>query len=143
MRRGGSTHGTHLLLLGAGFSRNWGGWLASEAIEYLLGHPDIVNNTVLRRLLWKHQESGAGFEGALEELQTAALRDPGGQARDRAALERAIAGMFADMNQAFIERIDFNFSQQRTITTGTSSDPKRRSAQSQLLGDLYLETPRR
>jgi hypothetical protein len=27
----------HYLLTGAGFSRNWGGWLANEAFEYLLG----------------------------------------------------------------------------------------------------------
>jgi hypothetical protein len=26
----------HILLTGAGFSRNWGGWLADEAFEYLL-----------------------------------------------------------------------------------------------------------
>jgi hypothetical protein len=25
------------MLTGAGFSRNWGGWLADEAFEYLLG----------------------------------------------------------------------------------------------------------
>jgi hypothetical protein len=30
-----------ILLLGAGFSRNWGGWLASEAFEYLLGCPQV------------------------------------------------------------------------------------------------------
>ena len=26
----------NLLLIGAGFSRNWGGWLATEAFEHLL-----------------------------------------------------------------------------------------------------------
>jgi hypothetical protein len=29
----------HYLLTGAGFSYNWGGWLAIEAFEYLLGAP--------------------------------------------------------------------------------------------------------
>ena len=29
-----------VLLTGAGFSRNWGGWLAIEAFEYLLGCPE-------------------------------------------------------------------------------------------------------
>ena len=119
MRHGGQTHRTHVLLLGAGFSRNWGGWLANEAMEYLLGCREVVDSTVLRRLLWKHQESGAGFEGALDELQTAAVRDPQGQARDRTALETALSHMFADMNRGFVERVDFNFSQQRARTVTT------------------------
>jgi hypothetical protein len=42
----------HVLLLGAGFSRNWGG-LATEAFEYLLGHPKVDES--LRQLLWKHR----------------------------------------------------------------------------------------
>ena len=32
---------TYILLTGAGFSRNWGGWLASEAFEYLIGCGEI------------------------------------------------------------------------------------------------------
>lgn len=28
---------TNILFTDAGFSRNWGGWLADEAFEYLLG----------------------------------------------------------------------------------------------------------
>src|SRR5687768_17364406 len=55
------------LLLGAGFSRNWEGWLASEADEYLLGHP-LVDGAI-RELLWRHRKTG-GFEAALGELQT-------------------------------------------------------------------------
>lgn len=57
----------YYLLLGAGFSHNWGGWLASEAFEYLIGHPGIIANTELRALLWKHHDRG-GFEMALDEL---------------------------------------------------------------------------
>jgi hypothetical protein len=88
-------------------------------MEYLLGCREVVDSTVLRRLLWKHQESGAGFEGALDELQTAAVRDPQGQGRDRTALETALSHMFADMNRGFVERVDFNFSQQRARTVTT------------------------
>ena len=65
------------LLIGAGFSRNWGGWLASEAFEYLLGRPEIQQSPALRDLLWKHHPSG-GFEDALAELQVAFGRDPQG-----------------------------------------------------------------
>ena len=51
----------HILLLGAGFSRNWGGWLADEAFEYLIGCPQVDDD--IRTLLWTHKRSG-GFEGA-------------------------------------------------------------------------------
>ena len=56
----------HVLLTGAGFSRNWGGWLATEAFEYLIGCPEV--DEPLRRLLWKHKSRGGGFEDALAEL---------------------------------------------------------------------------
>ena len=103
---------THILLLGAGFSRNWGGWLASEAFEYLLGCPEIIKNAQLRDLLWKHQESGAGFEGALDDLQTAYLRDPSGTQGELIALQSAITQMFGDMNRAFLDLTDWEFSKQ-------------------------------
>ncbi len=37
----GGARTSFILLLGAGFSRNWGGWPASEAFEYLLGCPQV------------------------------------------------------------------------------------------------------
>src|ERR1700730_7564408 len=55
-----------VLLLGAGFSRNWGGWLATECFEYLLGCPQV--DPELRDLLWNHRRTD-GFEGALADLQ--------------------------------------------------------------------------
>jgi hypothetical protein len=60
-----------VLLLRAGFSRNWGGWLANEAFEYLLGCPQIDTGT--RDLLWRHRRTG-GFESGLGELQEAYFR---------------------------------------------------------------------
>ncbi len=104
---------THVLLIGAGFSRNWGGWLASEALEYLLGSPEVIDDGQLRSLLWRHQESGAGFEGALEELQAAYLRDPTNNAKRLMALQTAISRMFDDMNRAFLELVDWEFSADR------------------------------
>ena len=59
------------LLTGAGLSRNRGGWLASEAFEYLLGDPSVPSDTELKVLLWKDQAAG-GFEAALDELQRGA-----------------------------------------------------------------------
>ncbi len=55
-----------ILLLGAGFSRNWGGWLANEAFEYLLGCREIDTETRERLLSHKNTD---GFEGMLAELQ--------------------------------------------------------------------------
>jgi hypothetical protein len=58
---------TFVLLTGAGFSRNWGGWLATETFEYLLGCSEVDAN--LRHLLWTSKRNGTGFEDALAHLQ--------------------------------------------------------------------------
>lgn len=100
----------HLLLIGAGFSRNWGGWLATEAFEYLLGCPEIRDNPHLRQLLWRHQPAG-GFESALAELQRDFHRQPQANTPHLQAFQIAVAKMFADMNQAF-EATPFEFQQQ-------------------------------
>jgi len=98
----------HILLLGAGFSRNWGGWLASEAFEYLLGCSEIMQDARLRDLLWKHQPSG-GFENALAELQADFLRDPRANKPQLIAFQTAITRMFEDMNRAFFEITNWEF----------------------------------
>lgn len=85
------------LLTGAGFSRNWGGWLASEAFEFLLGDPAVVANAELRALLWRHQPTG-GFEAALDELERGAA--PHLQ-RYAPQLRTAVRRMFDTMNSAF------------------------------------------
>lgn len=108
----------HYVLLGAGFSRNWGGWLAAEAFEYLLGCPEIAAEPDLRDLLWRHQAQG-GFEDALAEVQAAFIRDP---QRNTAALQNmqaAVARMFADMNRAFFEITGWEFQnhQDRMVRT--------------------------
>jgi hypothetical protein len=85
------------LLIGAGFSHNWGGWLASEAFEYLLGDPAVFANDKLRTLLWKHQSTG-GFEAALDELQREAESN---SQLDELRLRSAVRRMFDTMNSAF------------------------------------------
>src|SRR5712691_8503456 len=96
----------HILLLGAGFSRNWGGWLADEAFEYLLGHPRIDDG--IRTVLWRFKDKG-GFEAALEDQRTQAVRFFSAAVVDPAQrLEDAIRGMFDDMNKAFLA-INFEF----------------------------------
>lgn len=61
----------NILLLGV--SRNWGGWLAAEAFEYLLGDPIIMQDNTLKVLLWKYQKEGSGFEGARNKSHTCLL----------------------------------------------------------------------
>jgi hypothetical protein len=91
---------TFILLTGAGFSRNWGGWLASETFEYLLGSPEIDGN--LRSLLWRSKEAGGGFEDALAELQEEHERRCDEFSRKPLNdLQVAIVGMFNMMDQSF------------------------------------------
>ena len=98
----------HLLLLGAGFSRNWGGWLADEALEYLLGARRI--NVPLRQLLIKHKRQG-GFEAALAELLEE--RSPAGRREPELLVrfQEAVSQMFADMDTAFAA-VPFEWSNQ-------------------------------
>jgi len=104
----------HILLLGAGFSRNWGGWLADEAFEYLLGHPLIMQDSQLKQILWKHKNTG-GFENALAEIQTEHNR--GVDQKNRLnSLQEALLQMFADMNNSFVHLPDFIPSLQDVLT---------------------------
>ena len=88
-----------VVLLGAGFSRNWGGWLASEAFEYLLSCPQV--DADIRNLLWSCRRKG-GFEEALAELQADFARKADAQTEQRLTkLQDATLQMFADMDKAF------------------------------------------
>ena len=98
----------YVLLLGAGFSRNWGGWLADEAFEYLLGAPQI--NAPLRELLTRYKRKG-GFEAALAELQGQRNRTGRGEPELLVRFQDAIAQMFADMDTAF-DSVSFEWSNQ-------------------------------
>jgi hypothetical protein len=109
----------HILLLGAGFSRNWGGFLANEVFDYLFGCPEILGQPELKALLWRHRPHG-GFEAALAELQAGCRHGnaPGKQDQlDR--LQHALAGMFTDMKTAFATRgtLEFQNDIARMIST--------------------------
>lgn len=85
----------HILLVGAGFSRNWGGWLAKELEGDLLAR--LANDRELRKVV---QTSG-NYEQALENA-----RDSGGFSRAGLSaqavkrLEEAIKESFWAMNMA-------------------------------------------
>jgi len=88
----------YILLTGAGFSRNWGGWLAEGAFNYVLSRP--IDESI-RTLLLQYRNNG-GFEKALDDLQDEREK----QRREK--LEDAILEMFAHMNRAF-DSTDFEF----------------------------------
>jgi hypothetical protein len=90
----------HYLFTGAGFSRNWGGWLANEAFEYLLGAPEIDDD--LRVILWEAKLRGEGFEGALSMVQDAYASNRSNETKQRLdTLTHAVIGMFNAMQAAF------------------------------------------
>lgn len=100
----------YYLLTGAGFSANWGGWVASEAFEYLLGCPEILSDDRLRDLLWECQLEG-GFEDALAKLQVGHSVGFAQQWSERQLinLQNAVGRMFDDMNRSFRGRGDLEF----------------------------------
>jgi hypothetical protein len=99
----------YYLLIGAGFSRNWGGWLAAEAFEYLLGRREIAENEQLRQSLWAAQARG-GFEDALATLQAASLRGDNVATENLRILQAAVLAMFEDMNAGYFANPQFEFS---------------------------------
>lgn len=103
-----------ILLLGAGFSHNWGGWLATELFENLLATAEVRGDSGIRQLLWKHQRE-EGFEGALAELQLAAERDPRSPPQDQLVrLQAAILQSFRTMQTA-MDQVPWEFSQDRAL----------------------------
>lgn len=108
----------HLLLLGAGFSRNWGGQLASEVFDYLIGLPEISRDEYLRGLLWANRNSG-GFENALADVQLSFIGDPARYADPMRRLQSAVSSMLEGMNQAFFARPTMEFQQHQEMMLRT------------------------
>jgi hypothetical protein len=88
----------HILLTGAGFSHNWGGYLAKEAFDYLLGVTEQDED--LRSLLWADQ--ALGFETTLARLQKQYVENYTPQVeQDLQNMTTAVRRMFGDMWLAF------------------------------------------
>lgn len=91
---------THILLTGAGFSRNWGGYLASEAFEFLLSATE--GDEELRSLLWRDHQADLGFEDTLAKLQGEYATEWSAQCeQDLRNLTSAVQYMFASMANGF------------------------------------------
>jgi hypothetical protein len=112
----GGLGSNHHLLLGAGFSRNWGGLLADEVVDFLLSSPELSSDAGVRDIIWTN--SDAGFESALEQVQRDFRANP--KSRDACVrLERmqsAISRMFQDMNEGFYNELSFESHSNRTGT---------------------------
>lgn len=91
-----------ILLTGAGFSRNWGGWLADEAFEYLLGCTDITQ--IIRQQLWLSKNLNRGFEDTLQELRILHARHPDDSRlkNELRTFETMLEGMFQTMKIGFM-----------------------------------------
>ncbi len=125
----------HYLLTGAGFSRNWGGWLANEVFEYLLGAPEI--DDYLRNILWSAKLQGQGFEGALSTVQddySSKKSEAAKQHLDK--LTKAVIGMFNTMQVAF-NKLDHRASDPRLQRLLSQFDAIFTLNQDTLLETLY------
>jgi hypothetical protein len=90
----------HILLTGAGFSKNWGGLVAAEVFSRLLGER-LDNYT--RDLLFKHRATG-GFENVMSILQSEAKSAPSAVVQKRLDdLTSAVVGIFNGMNRHFLD----------------------------------------
>lgn len=107
-----------LLLLGAGFSRNWGGWLVSEIFDNLLTERQIQTNPRLTNLLLKHNREGSGYEGALNAVQEDAARSSrhGDALQDLMHFQDALRSTFAKMDAAFVRMTGMDFSNERSAS---------------------------
>jgi hypothetical protein len=100
----------HILLLGAGFSRNWGGLLANEIFDYLIGQDEVAQDGYLKDILWKHRTTG-GFENALADVQVAFTKDPSKYDVSLRRLQAAVSKVFELMNRAFFAAPGIEFQQ--------------------------------
>lgn len=95
----------HVLLLGAGFSRNWDGYLATEIIDDL--HGRLSNNIYLSEVLRK---SGNNFEDALTQIQLEAAQKKSTESIENLSeLQGSILDVFGDMNRVFANILGMEF----------------------------------
>src|SRR5262245_7570929 len=104
-----------IVLLAAGFTRNWGGYLAADIPGKLMS--SMFFDDELRRLLEKHRTAG-GFEAALDEVQQDFRRSGSAADADRLdRFEKAIRGTFLTMNERLHdERFEWQQDKHRTLT---------------------------
>lgn len=107
----------HFLLTGAGFSYNWGGYLAREAFDYLLGVTE--HDEDLRQVLWADHAKNWGFETTLARLRKEYEESYSPQVeQDLTNMTTAVRRMFGDMWLAFSQStFDKQFNDKRLGVT--------------------------
>lgn len=99
----------NVLLLGAGFSANWHGPLATDLFNWLLGRPEIRNDDYLKKVLWDHKSAG-GFENALSQVQADYTQLQSAENKRRLdAFQSAINGCFGEMDAGFAQLATWDF----------------------------------
>jgi hypothetical protein len=90
----------HYLLVGAGFSRNWGGPLSEEVTGSLLGelHDDAAIVKALRN--GPFEDAFAGFHSPVAA---------GSAGASQARFQKAVVGLFSRLNKTFVTMTDFEF----------------------------------
>jgi hypothetical protein len=89
----------NILLTGAGFSKNWGGLLAKEVFDALIGDPMILEDAPTRDALWQYPNN---FEEALKQIQEIAFATPTVENIHRKhRIEDAVRRLFGAMNGLF------------------------------------------
>ena len=101
---------TNIVLLGAGFSKNWGAPVASEFFNALIADAEVRKNKRIHDLLWHHRKTN--FEDALAELQDAYARNHEANREPLLLLQGAIARIFEKINEIFRSQ-DFELYQDR------------------------------
>ncbi len=126
--------GTRLILTGAGFSKPWGGYLASEIWNIIVSDPSMRGRVELDRIL--HDD--LNFESVLAKIEgpnRGAVSD-----EDRAAMRAAVARAF-ELQEAHIDQAvrlkDVQFVIERMVRAFT--DPDATSCFFTLNQDLLVE----
>ena len=99
----------NIMLLGAGFSKNWGGRLASEVWADVFTNGNLQGRERVRKALLKERS----FEIVMEDVLTDEMYD----AADRQAIITAVTSTFKDMDDLFAQSM-FNIID-KTVNYGT------------------------
>ena len=88
----------NILLLGAGFSANWGAPVTSGVFNALIADPEVRGDRPMHDLLWRNR---GNFENALAALQENFRRDQQMQREPLLLMQRAIQRTFERINGIF------------------------------------------
>ncbi len=99
----------NILLLGAGFSKNWGAPITSEFFQVLIANPEVRANQRIHTLLWQNRSN---FENALAQLQSNFRQNPQMNREPLLFMQQAMLQVFERMNSIF-RRQDFELHQER------------------------------